>query len=342
MDFDAFLKQLQRWTNNIPLLILGSGCSIPYGIPGMWELGEYIKTNCKFSEPKEKDEFEKFKEVFDKTNDLELALSDLNLSENVTREIVGNTWEFINSKDLDAYEDIISISIKFELLELIQHLLSSASRKLSIITTNYDRLAEYAASLANAFICTGYSQNPIGSFSNDIHKNSLHSLRGFSGQVNIWKVHGSLDWFKNKEDKNIQLPLRKSIPNDHIPLIVTPGLTKYFATHQEPYRTIFTEADTEVEGARGFLCIGYGFNDLHVQPKLTDQLKKGKPIIVVTKSLSKKTIETIVDNECQNYILIEEDKDDQEDTHIITSHFGEQVITGQKYWQLGEFIKLIK
>jgi len=28
MDFDALLKQLQDWTNKVPLIILGSGASV--------------------------------------------------------------------------------------------------------------------------------------------------------------------------------------------------------------------------------------------------------------------------------------------------------------------------
>ena len=145
-------------------------------------------------------------------------------------------------------------------------------------STNYDRLAEYASSLAKAVICTGYSQNLIGHFSNSIQSNNLASLKGYKGQVNIWKVHGSLDWFKSKEDENIQLPNRQHIPQDYNPLIVTPGLSKYSETHNEPYRTIFTQADSEIEKANGFLCIGYGFNDIHVQPKLIEQIKNKKPI----------------------------------------------------------------
>jgi hypothetical protein len=341
MDTEAFLKLLQDWTNRVPLVILGSGASVPLQIPTMSELGEYLQTNISFSYHRDIKQFDEFKALLKKYKDLERALSGLQLRPTVLNEIVYKTWEFVNQSDLAAYDKILSKKIDFPLAELTRHLLSSAQRKLSIVTTNYDRLAEYAASLSNAFICTGYAQNFIGHFSKYIHHYDLTKLQGFSGQVNIWKVHGSLDWFKSNDDKDVHLSLRQVIPNDYKPSIVTPGLSKYLETQMEPFRTIFTEADNEIENAVSYFCIGYGFNDIHVQPKLISQIKSGKPIIVITKELTLKTKQSIIDNNCKQYILIEQAN--KKDTRIYSSSFsGEQIIPDVSYWMLCEYLKLIK
>jgi hypothetical protein len=340
MDTEALFKQIQSWTNNIPLVILGSGASVPFGLPSMWKLGEYLKANISFVSPDDQTQFESFKDFFDKTGDLEAALSEFHLRPNVLDEIVCKTWELVNQHDLDAYDQLTDNSKDFPLAELITHLLSSAGKKLSIITTNYDRLAEYAASFANSFICTGYSQNYFGHFSNTIHTNNLATLKGFKGHVNIWKVHGSLDWFKTSEEQNIQFPLRHTIPAVHKPSIVTPGLSKYYETHNEPYRTIFAQADSEIDNATGYLCIGYGFNDSHVQPKLINQIKNNnKPIIVITKELTPKTKQSIIDNKCRNYILIEEYN--KNDTRVYSSNLGDYTLSGVSYWSLAEYFKLL-
>jgi NAD-dependent SIR2 family protein deacetylase len=339
MEKEAIFKQLQSWTNNIPLIILGSGASVPFKLPSMWVLGEHIKNSISFTETNDQNQFKEFIKEFDKTGDLETTLTKLQLRENVLSAIVNKTWELVNKADLEAYEFFINKRSDFPLSKLIEHFLDTAGKKVSIITTNYDRLAEYASSLAKAIICTGYSQNLIGHFSNSIQSNNLASLKGYKGQVNIWKVHGSLDWFKSKEDENIQLPNRQNIPQDYSPLIVTPGLSKYSETHNEPYRTIFTQADSEIEQANGFLCIGYGFNDIHVQPKLITQIKNNKPIIVITKELTPKTKQSIIDNNCKNYMLIEEAN--SKDTRIFSSKFGEVIIEDTCYWELGEYLKLI-
>ncbi len=336
MDIDALLKQLQDWTNRVPLIILGSGASVPFRLPSMWTLGEHIKNSISFTDPDDQAQFDKFKISFDKNGDLEATLSELQLREKVLNEIVCKTWELVNKSDLEAYELFLKTTQDFPLAKLTEYLLSTANKKLSIVTTNYDRLAEYAASFAKAIVCTGYAQNFIGHFSNAIHQNPI--LKGYSGQVNIWKVHGSLDWFKTNNDENIQLPLRHTVPSDCKPSIVTPGLSKYFETHNEPYRTIFAQSDNEIEVANGFLCIGYGFNDVHVQPKLIEKIKT-KPIIVITKELTPKTKQSIISGNCKQYILMEEINGI--DTKVYSSSFGEHTISNVSYWSLAEYLKLI-
>ena len=338
MDVDALLKQIQDWTNKVPLIILGSGASVPFSLPSMWTLGDYIKKSISFTDKDDIDQFELFKILFDKNGDLESTLSALQLRDNVLNEIVCKTWELVNKADLEAYEQFVLSKDNFPLAKLTEHLLSTASKKLSIVTTNYDRIAEYAASFAKAIVCTGYAQNYIGHFSNAIHQNPLTTIKGYHGQVNIWKVHGSLDWFKTKNDENIQLPLRHSVPVGSKPSIVTPGLSKYLETHNEPYRTIFAQADKEIEAANGFLCIGYGFNDIHVQPKLIEKIKS-KPIVVITKELTPKTKEAILSGNCKHYILMEEQ--DSVNTMVYSSSFGEYIIPNVSYWALGEYLKLI-
>jgi hypothetical protein len=278
---DTLLRQLQDWTNKVPLVILGSGASVPFKIPSMWTLGEHLKNSISFLDHDDQGQFEEFVVHLDKLKDLESALHKLQIRPKVLNEIIFKTWELINKHDLEAYDQFVNNKIEFPLAELTKYLVYTTDKKLSIITTNYDRLAEYAASLANAFICNGFAQNYLGHFTNLIHQNNFKALKGFKGQVNIWKVHGSLDWFRTQQEEDIQLPLRHKIPTDLKPSIVTPGLSKYYETQLEPFRTILTQADHEIETANGYLCIGYGFNDAHVQPKLITQIKNNKPIIRV-------------------------------------------------------------
>lgn len=339
MDLEALLKQLQDWTNKVPLVILGSGASVPFGLPSMWTLGEHLKSTLIFEDDADKNQLEAFKKSLDENNDLEKALLGIQLNDNVLKAVIQATWELIAEADLKSYEQFVLKGKEVPLVILMKHLLSTTNRKLSIVTTNYDRIAEYSASTAEAFICTGYAQNYIGHFSDNIHTNALANIKGYKGQVNIWKVHGSLDWFEAPTKEHIHLPLRKDIPQDYKPLIVTPGLSKYFETHNEPYRTIFAQADNEIQNANGFLCIGYGFNDIHVQPKLIQQIKT-KPIIVITKELTTKTKEAIIDGGCKNYVLIEENNGT--DTKIYSSSQGEHIFENVSYWNLAEYLKLIE
>ena len=71
MDFDALLKQLQDWTNKVPLLVLGSGASVMFGLPSMWKLGEHLKNTLTFKDDADQRQFEAFKKSLEEKKDLE-------------------------------------------------------------------------------------------------------------------------------------------------------------------------------------------------------------------------------------------------------------------------------
>ena len=43
MDKEQIFKTIQDYTSNPPLILAGTGLTIPVGIPGMWELAEYLQ-----------------------------------------------------------------------------------------------------------------------------------------------------------------------------------------------------------------------------------------------------------------------------------------------------------
>ena len=177
MDFDALLKQLQDWSNKVPLLVLGSGASVSFGLPSMWTLGEHLKHTLDFEEDSDRKQFEAFKKSLEETKDLEKTLLEIQLNDTVLKSVLKATWERISETDLKAYKQFVLNGEEVPLAILMKHLLSTTNRKLSIVTTNYDRIAEYSASIANAFICTGYAHNYIGHFSDSIHTNALANIK---------------------------------------------------------------------------------------------------------------------------------------------------------------------
>ena len=66
----------------------------------------------------------------------------------------------------------------------------SSLKILNIVTTNYDRLAEYACDQGRIHHYTGFTH---GFFRQLAAPTEITSAR----RANIWKVHGSLDWFQS-------------------------------------------------------------------------------------------------------------------------------------------------
>ena len=69
----------------------------------------------------------------------------------------------------------------------------------------------------------------------------------------------------------ISLPISVGLPVTFEPLIVTRGVSKYERTHDEPFRSAIQGADAALDAASSFLCVGYGFRDHHIQPKIVER-----------------------------------------------------------------------
>ena len=125
--------------------------------------------------------------------------------------------------------------------------------------------------------------------------------------VNIWKVHGSLDWFEDVDHQIIGVRGCRGTPDGFTPLMITPGIDKHRLAHLEPFRTIFGCSDAALEKARSYLCVGYGFNDQHLQTKLVERCEvDAVAIIVVTKNLSDTTKAFVRGGRCRKYLALEE------------------------------------
>ena len=153
-ELNKIALQAQKYLENLPVIVLGSGASVSYGLPTMWNLAEYLKDNIKINADKE---WDKFVQLLDKGADLETALQKVTLNSDITDKIIVKTWELINPKDVKVFFDSLSNLDFFPLSKLINKLFNSTSKELNIITTNYDRLAEYACEKSNLYHYTGFT-----------------------------------------------------------------------------------------------------------------------------------------------------------------------------------------
>ena len=155
-------------------------------------------------------------------------------------------------------------------------------------------------------------------------------------QVEIWKVHGSLDWFCNETGDAISFPLSKVIPNQHIPLIIPPGRDKYQSTHQEPFRSVMSKADAAFLHAGAYLCVGYGFNDEHIQTKLITEIEKGSPIVVLARTMSDACKRLVVNSNASKFLVLESASEGK--TRVYGKGWSEEY--DGEFWQLDEFMKV--
>ncbi|WP_313645788.1 SIR2 family protein [Pseudomonas sp.] len=331
-----FEKQAQDYYTKAPLIILGSGASSAHGMSGMWALAKHLVSNTDTSglSAGEVDAWGNFCRVLDSGVDLESALHQVAVTDELTARIIKATWSLINAEDLQIFTTSLQNQTMFPLSRLLSHMFKSSLTKINIVTTNYDRLAEYACDQERIHHYTGFTH---GFFRQLAAPNEINCAR----RVNVWKVHGSLDWFRSPLEDIVAISNIQGIPVNYKPEIVTPGTQKYQTTHLEPYRSIINSADQAITAANSYLCIGYGFNDEHIQPKLMARCQRQSiPITIITYALSDAARKLITDGKAQNYLAIERGATD--DQSIVYSSLSNTPVTVEKnIWSLEGYLSFI-
>ncbi|MCY1278733.1 SIR2-like domain protein [compost metagenome] len=331
-----YQKQAQDYYGKAPVIILGSGASAAHGMSGMGALAKHLIAHTDVSglSAPELEVWEKFCQVLSDGVDLESALHQVTASEELTSRIVKATWTLINSEDIEVFQKSLQDNAMFPLRRLLEHMFRSSLKMINIVTTNYDRLAEYACDQGRVHHYTGFTH---GFFRQLAAPTEIISAR----RANIWKVHGSLDWFQSPLEDTVALSNIQGIPDNYQPQIVTPGTQKYQKTHLEPFRSIINNADQAINEAGSYLCIGYGFNDEHIQPKLMAKcLRQKTPITMITYTLSDSAKKLILDGKAQNYLAIERGETD--DHSIVYSSLDKAPLTVEKnIWSLEGYLSLI-
>jgi hypothetical protein len=339
MDTEEISKIAQNCVQHNPAIVLGSGASVAHQIRGMGALADYLRDNLDVQGQEEEAAWTLIRTALANGDGLEEALQKTAAPTSMVRKIVNLTWEAIASDDLALLERAAIGQEAFPLSDLIRALFKSTNNTINIVTPNYDRVAEYAADVAECIHATGFVPGVIrrreGADTILVRKGN-HPAR----TVRIWKVHGSLDWFEDTNGTVVSLPLSKQLPDGFLPLIVTPGVSKYERTHDEPFRSAIQGADVALGRAGAFLCVGYGFRDTHIQPKLVERCRqKNVPIVILAHTLTEEARQFLANNAGAAYLAME---DCDEGTRIYTPETPDgEIIEDQKIWSFEEFNKLV-
>lgn len=331
MDWNGCLSIMQGYLENSPLIVLGSGASIPYGLPSMGNLADCIKSNAIV---KDDPNYGAFCASLS-SDGLEKAIDSVSLNEETIKAIRTTTWEEVNRSDLD-YLKTNAFSPPESLVTLFEKVIAPTPNKAVVVTTNYDRLPDYAADGIAASSVTGFEGSYIRKLEPPNNSVTTRRVRARERIVEIWKVHGSLDWFIDAKGEISSFQLLQEIPAGFSPLIVPPGKDKYSSTHNEPYRSIISEADKAFTTAGAYLCVGYGFNDEHIQPKLLAQIANGKPIVILVRTMTDACKHHIIDSDIKKYLIFER----SDDSHTKVYGNGWSEIYDGQFWCLDEFLKV--
>jgi hypothetical protein len=287
MDIDLLKQRLQAHFTDGLVTIIGSGHSAAYGVPGMAKLAEVLLSELAPG-TEDKDDWTTVAKALGEGVDLETALDELSSDSPLIPAIVEATAAAILGAELEAIDEIVSGRRRLALAELIPFLAVDGSS--SIITTNYDRIAEVAVEMAGFGLDCTFMGEHVGRFGVDAARQALRSnaLKQKSGvrfvyrrHIRIRKPHGSLDWYL-REGHPIRCPYGLALPR----LMITPGAAKYLRGYEQPFDKHRELANQDIDRAARFLTIGYGFNDPHLQTHLEPRIQAGVPAVILARTLT--------------------------------------------------------
>jgi hypothetical protein len=340
MNIDDLKRQLQAIFVDGIVTIVGSGLSCAEGLPGMGALADRLKAVVPgIIDAADAAAWDVVVSLLDSGTGLETALQEAAASSDLDAAIVSVTADYLVEEEGRVLAECINTERVLRFARLLPHLSASTPKHSVVVTTNYDRLIEFAVESAGWGVDVGFVGRLWGrhdpmesdkSFVKGLVQHGKYPKLAYRDRIRLYKPHGSLDWFLHGDQ-----PVCSTIPVRAQRLMITPGDGKYRLGYNQPFDSHREGANAAVDGARAYLCIGYGFNDDHLQTHLTPRLKAGVPTVLLSRGLTP-AAEAVISASANALALIH--SDDPLGTTVVTQT-GREIILNAKWWDLEHFIK---
>ena len=337
-DVEQISKRAQECFRSHPAIVLGSGASATFGLPSMGELASHLSSSLEADEGDEEDAWLLVKAALVAGDHLEAALIDKMLPATLVEKIVRETWRLVAHAEKKIHLQTVVGRFRYALSSILDALFRSSNNTIDIVTTNYDRLVEFACETAGI----QYAAGLLPGYASVADRSQRCKLR-LEGkdvrQVRIWKVHGSMDWFDRRGSHSVYAPLFEEPSAELRPLIVTPGVSKFERILDEPFRSTVQGADDALARANGFLCFGFGFRDKQIEPRIVERIRdRNVPIVVATRTLTEEAKTFLKTKAGTEFLSLERDPSG---TKVRTSQNWDGMILDDDYWSVSGFLKLV-
>ena len=347
---DDFFADIQGVFRRTPVLLIGSGFSCGYGLPSMGALAEHLATAVRdvLSTDGARNAWAQSVEAI-KTN-LEAGLNGIPVGMAewgaIVSAIRGETAKLILNRNIAAEATILGEKVAgghapSRLLERLFNGSPQNAESIHVITTNYDTLLELFCDLAEIPLDTGFTgfrrrkprSQPL--FQTQYSRVLMAEKRQqqfdhrICKTVRLYKPHGSISWLTTDEGpveslNDVSIAERA---------IVVPGPSKYQdALVNTLFDAMRTEMNSVLTNAQALLCIGFGFNDDHLQGVIKRRLDAGMPVIIVTRDPTQ-NIEQLL-GEHPHVIAVLKDGDG-----AVCRWNGNTLKSAEPLWQLDDFLK---
>ncbi len=342
MELHDLKRMLQRHFTDGLVTVVGSGLSCAEGLPGMSELASHLEATVTTGLAAV--DIQRWKEISPllTVKGLEAALLEKPPTPALEAAIVARTTELIAAREKKIVAEVFSRARTLRFTHLV-NFLPKPHNGVPIVTTNYDRLIEVAVEEGGLGVDTLFVGQYAGelnekesrlSFLREVKKQGSTIQYRFRERANVFKPHGSLDWF-HRDGK----PVRYTGELDHPRLIITPGLNKFRNGYESPFDRHRERANLAIDQASRFLIIGYGFNDDHLETHLTPRIRYGAETVLLARTLSDNALKLL--KESPKMIAIQHAKEDGVAGSRVWIGGDRAFYQGLALWDLGEFVAAV-
>lgn len=300
---DSVYLYIQELFQRGVVIIVGSGASCSYGLPGMGELAEHLLTAvpervCQDDAP----EWRRIAAALANGEGLESAIGEQPLSGSLADVLTTAITDRVRQSEEAAIAEILHAEQVSAFGRLFTHILRSAEHA-DVITTNYDRLIEVQAARAGVRVDSMFYGHTIGRMDAVLSREELYEPRGappgrsqrsaalrLRPHIRLAKPHGSLDWFTHDGQY-----YRTDLPLPGSRQIIAPGGNKYRLGYEVPFDQQRNRANLAIDRAASVLTVGYGFNDSHLETHLRARFTH-LPSVVVSRSLTPNALDYLASN----------------------------------------------
>lgn len=312
-DIVEEIKQKNLSRNNMPKLIVGTGLSVIYGVPGMNELALHLEREIDKSSSKKLKEIWKRHHNNIKKNGLEAGLASLTQEENVLVDAIKPiTARYILESEEKLHEKILEKTTGFcKLLAYLSDTVSVCKKMIDIMTPNYDRIIEIVCDSLEIGVITGFNGNLYGKFNKNLLKQptDVYNCKNRTW-VRLFKPHGSINWINEEGNEYLTNDYEVLKAKAEYIEIVTPGSSKYkVGLTNNTFRCMREEFNEVLNSKENYslLIYGYGFNDDHFDTALFDSFQKN--VLIVSKYVKPEIINRALDRKNITVFYHEDDKE---------------------------------
>lgn len=349
---EDIFSAIQEVFRKAPVLLIGSGFSCGYGLPGMGDLAKHLATSVPNMLTTDGAKAIWIKSIDALKDNLEKGLNGIAVGASEWGEIVSairnETAKLILERTASAEERILrgGPDVDYAPSRLLKLLFDGSpqnSNGIHIVTTNYDTLLELFCDLAGLPLDTGFSgfrrRKPRVSSNGIFEKTYTRELVTQRGKgvfehrpcksVRLYKPHGSISWLETDEG-----PVE--VLNDFLTekrSIVVPGPSKYRDSMvNKLFDDMRAEMNDVISKSSALVCIGFGFNDDHLQGEIQRRVEDGMSVVILSRGATPNIENLMKKNSAIVGVFASDDGS--------VLHWNGQIWrSNEPLWRLGDFMK---